>query len=106
MKIDVIKKEKYFDHEADIGIIGTGESMEACFVDTARTMFSLMTDLSQVHLLQIITFEFEEADIELALVTWLNLLLAKAQEHHLVFSDFRLKRTDTHWHATASGEKW
>ncbi|TAK73671.1 MAG: archease [Gammaproteobacteria bacterium] len=102
----MVKHENYFDHDADIGIIGHGESLESCFADAARVMFSLMTDLSHVHLIQIITFEFEEAEVELAFVTWLNLLIAKAQEHHLIFGDFRLKREGTHWHATVSGEKW
>lgn len=36
--------------------------------------------------------EFEEADVELALVRWLNLLLGKAREHGLVFARFRLER--------------
>lgn len=99
-------KEKYFDHDADIGIIGRGESIEICFQNAAHSMFSLMADLSAAHLIQIITFEFEEADLELALVTWLNLLLAKAQEHHLIFADFRLKHEGKKWKATVSGEKW
>ncbi len=106
MKAKLGARESYFDHEADIGIIGHGESIEACFADAARTVFALMTDVSQVRLIQIITFEFEETDIELALVTWLNLLIAKAQVHHLVFSDFRLKREGARWSATVSGEKW
>lgn len=98
--------EKYFDHDADMGIIGRGQSVETCFADAAKTMFALMSDLSEVHLTQIITFEFEEEDIELALVTWLNLLIAKAQEHRLIFADFRLKRDGKIWKGTASGEKW
>lgn len=98
--------ENYFDHDADIGIIGRGENAEACFADAARVMFSLTADLKAVHLTQIITFEFEEADLEIALITWLNTLLAKAQEHQLVFGDFRLKHEGKYWKATVSGEKW
>lgn len=98
--------DNYFDHDADIGIIGRGESIEKCFADAARVMFSLMVDVPNVRPTQIITFEFEEEDVELALVTWLNLLLAKAQEHHLMLGDFRLKREGKHWEATVSGERW
>jgi len=98
--------ENYFDHDADIGIIGRGDSIENCFTNTARVMFSLMANVEDIHQIQIITFEFEEADVELALVIWLNLLLAKAQEHHLILGDFRLKREGNVWKATVSGEPW
>lgn len=98
--------ENYFDHDADIGIIGRGETIENCFANSARVMFSLMVDVANVHLMQIITFEFEEEDVEFALVTWLNLVLTKAQEHHLMFGDFRLMRNGKTWKATVSGEPW
>lgn len=98
--------ENYFDHDADIGIIGRGETIETCFANTARVMFSLMANIDNIHQIQIITFEFEESDLELALVTWLNLLLGKAREHNLMFGDFRLKRENNLWKATVSGEPW
>lgn len=98
--------ENYFDHDADIGIIGRGLTIEDCFTNTARVMFSLMADLENVHQIQIISFEFVETDIEIALVTWLNLLLAKSQEHHLIFGDFRLTHDGETWKGIVSGEPW
>lgn len=100
------KKENYFKHDADIGLIAHGETIESCFADAARVMFALMGRIDEVHLLEIITFEFEEADLEFALVTWLNLVLAKSYEHHLMFGDFRLKHENNKWFATVSGEPW
>lgn len=96
----------YFDHDTDIGIIGRGSSIEECFSNIARVMFSLMADIENIHPIQIITIEFEEANLELALVTWLNLLLAKSQELHIIFGDFRLRREGNIWKATVSGEPW
>ncbi|OGT56775.1 MAG: archease [Gammaproteobacteria bacterium RIFCSPHIGHO2_12_FULL_43_28] len=98
--------ENYFEHDADIGIIGRGENLEVCFADAAKAVFSLMVNLSSVRPREIVTFEFEEADVELALVIWLNLLIAKAAEHHMVFCDFRLHRKGALWKAIVSGEKW
>jgi SHS2 domain-containing protein len=98
--------ENYFDHDADIGLIGRGETIESCFTDTARVMFALMADVEKIHLTQVITFEFNEENLETALVTWLNLLLAKAQEHQMMFGDFRLEKQENIWKATVSGEKW
>lgn len=31
-----IKDENYFDHDADIGIIGRGYSLEECFANESR----------------------------------------------------------------------
>lgn len=105
MQPEIGSIEKYFKYDTNIGVIGHGETVETCFVDAARNMFALMQDIEKVHLVQIITFEFEEADIDAALVMWLNLVLKKAQEHQLVFGDFRLKREGKSWKATVSGEK-
>lgn len=102
----MIEREHYFDHDADIGIIGYGNSLEACFGDAARAMFALMGDLAHVGRSEAITIEFEEADVELALVTWLNLLLAKAEADHLILSCFRISKDHHHWHGKAEGELW
>lgn len=98
--------ENYFDHDADIGIIGRGESLEACFVDAAKAMFTLMADLSTIQPKREVRVEFEESDIELALVTWLNSLIAKAQAENLILSRFEIKMKDNAWHGTAQGEVW
>lgn len=100
-------QNNYFEHDADIGIIGRGETLENCFENTARTMFEIMADISTIPKNKKFSFDFEEEDVELALVTWLNLLLAYAREHQMILSDFRIKRKDNKkWHATVSGDKW
>src|SRR5262249_20587446 len=99
-----ITDENYFDHDADIGIIGKGLSLEECFDNAAFAMFSLMTDLSQVQPTTSIHFEFKESDIELAFVTWLNFLIAKAQADNLVFSQFKIHREKDRWQCKAQGE--
>lgn len=100
------QKDKYFDHDADIGIQGDGHTLEAAFVDAAKTTFALMTDLSAIHPDQSIQVAFEESDIELALVKWLNALLGEARSHGLVFCQFELKHTNQHWQGLAWGQPW
>ena len=101
-----INSEQYFDHGADIGIIGRGDSIEAAFIDAAKAMFAIMGDLNEIQPIETIDLEFEEEDIELALVTYLNQLLAKAQSEHLLLSKFELQRENNHWQGRAWGEKW
>ena len=65
----------YFDHSADIGIIGRWKTIEEAFVNAAEVLFVIMVeDLLQVREEQSISIEFQENDPEIVLVTWLNLL--------------------------------
>jgi hypothetical protein len=39
----------YFEHDADIGIIGRGATVEEAFVSAARAMFAIQTELDSVQ---------------------------------------------------------
>ena len=96
----------YFEHDADIGLVGRGTTLEEAFEAAAAGMFAIMTDLACVRRERTVTLEFEEADVELALVRWLNLLLATARERRMVFAEFRLDRDGVVWRGAATGEAW
>lgn len=96
----------YFDHDADIGIIGCGATVEEAFVAGAQAMFAIMANITLVHDTQHIEFSFTEFDTELAFVTWLNNLLAEAQSRGLVLTRFELHKQGAQWRAQAWGEPW
>lgn len=96
----------YFDHEADIGIIGRGPTLPDAFASTAAAMFAIMADPQKVQACLSVQFEFDEADPEFALVTLLNRLLAEARLHQAVFSRFEVGRNGLRWKVEASGEPW
>jgi len=96
----------YFDHEADIGIIGCGDSIEHALTAAAQAVFAIMVDPTLVCPKQVIAIEFEEDDIELALVRWLNLLIANARINAMIFNKFELKRSRAKWQGKAWGEPW
>jgi len=96
----------YFEHDADMGIIGRGALIEEAFEHAATAMFAMMTGLDQVRLQTSVAIEFEEADAEFALVTWLNLLLGQARSRALIFGRFHLRRDGARWSGTAEGEPW
>lgn len=106
MDLEMVERYDYFEHDADVGIIGRGSVLEEAFEAAAVAMFARMTDLGAVCSKETVRVDFEEADMELALVRWLNLLLGKAREHGLVFSRFRLERDGVLWRGLASGEPW
>lgn len=96
----------YFEHDADMGIIGRGASIEEAFEHAASAVFAAMTDLGNVRPETSVAIEFEEADPELALVTWLNQLLGQARSRSLIFGRFHLRRDGVRWSGTAEGEPW
>jgi SHS2 domain-containing protein len=96
----------YFDHDADVGVIGRGATIEEAFEAAARATFAIMADLEQVRPADSIALEFEEADVEIALVRWLNLLITLAREHRMTFCHFWVEKDGVHWRGGASGEPW
>lgn len=96
----------YFEHDADIGVIGRGATLEEAFEGAAEAMFAIMVDAAQVRQLVQIAFAFAEEDLELALVTWLNRLLAEARQRGLVLGRFRLNRAAGQWLGEAWGAPW
>lgn len=96
----------YFEHDADIGVVGRGATLEDAFVSGAQAVFSLMTRIESVQPRERIEVRFEEADPELAFVTWINQLLGHAHENGLVLGRFELERDGNKWCGSAWGEPW
>jgi protein archease len=96
----------YFEHQADIGIVGRGPTLEATFVAAAQAMFAIMTEPAEISEVLSVRIEFEESDPELALVTWLNRLLAEARLHGAVFSRFELQINKGRYVGAAYGAEW
>ncbi|HSD42138.1 MAG TPA: archease [Burkholderiales bacterium] len=95
-----------FEHDADFGVVGRGGSVEEAFVAAAEAMFGIMIDPGAVAAKESVAFEFEETDVELALVTWLNALLAHARDRGLALGRFELVREGARWRGRAAGEPW
>ena len=96
----------YFEHGADIGIIGRGATVEEAFERAAAAMFGVMIDRQAVSPTKSVDVSFEEDDLELALVRWLNGLLAAARIEGMALATFEVKRNGHTWHGTTHGEKW
>jgi SHS2 domain-containing protein len=96
----------YFDHDADVGVFGRGATIEQAFENAARATFALMWEPRDIVMRNEVEVAFEEADAELALVTWLNALLGQAAARHLALADFTLARDGDRWRGRARGEPW
>ena len=96
----------YFEHDADIGVIGRGPTLAAALEQAAAATFAIMADPAQVQVRLQVDFEFTETDPDYALVTLLNRLLAEARLQHAVFSRFQVRADGERWQVEAGGERW
>jgi len=100
------KGYSYFEHDADVGVVGRGETPERAFEAAARGVFALMAAPDSLGETREASVSFDEADVELALVEWLNALLGAAREQGVVFRRFSLARDGARWTGRAWGEPW
>ena len=76
--MSIIKKCKgfrIFDHTADIGIIACGAELSHTYINAAKGMFSIITDLRRVKEKTSHVLSVTAADRETLLVAWLNELI-------------------------------
>ncbi len=88
------KRYDYFDHKADVGIIGIGTTLPEAFEQAAKAMFNLMYDAEKVKPLEEIQIECEADSSEELFVEWLNALLAQANIHELALGKFQVKQIE------------
>jgi protein archease len=96
----------YFEHDADIGIIGRGDTVERAFESAAEALFAVMADPKSVRESHEVPVSFVEDDAELALPQWLNALVGAARERGLALRRFALSREGSRWNGRAWGEPW
>jgi SHS2 domain-containing protein len=101
-----MRSSELFEHDADFGVVGRGATVEEAFVAAAEATFGIMIDRAAVKALETVAIDFEEPDVELAFVTWLNALLGHARDRGLALGRFALRRDGAHWHGSAAGERW
>src|SRR3989344_6799550 len=82
---------RLIEHEADIGIEGSGKTIEEAFAEAAKALFAVMVDLKNVRKKKRIRISCEANDISALLVEWLNQLISKGDINGMFFSDFKVR---------------
>lgn len=82
---------KYFEHEADVGIIGIGKTLAKAFEEAAKAMFNTEIDIKTVKPKQKVYIECSAENEEELFIEWLNKLLAEADINQMVFSEFKIE---------------
>ena len=95
---------EHFEHEADIGVRGIGNTLASAFEQAALAMSAIITDLTLIDPREEVTITCEEADQELLLADWLNALIFEMSTRYMLFSQFEVYINNGHLKATAWGE--
>jgi SHS2 domain-containing protein len=102
----VEKDFEIIDHMADIGISAYGNDMKQVFANSARGLYSLITELDTVKEKNRHNIMLTAPDREALLVNWLNELIYLFEVKEMLFNRFDIiTLTDTDLNATGYGEK-
>ncbi len=99
-----MKNYETFDHEADIGIRGFGNTVEEAFENAAVALYSVVVNVDAVKAITRRDISVSAPDIELLFVEWLNALLSLSDVERMVFSRFHVKVEGAALRGSAWGE--
>jgi len=100
------KDFEIIDHTADVGIIAYGGDIKQAFVNAARALFSLITELDNVEDVLYRDIEVTAPDEASLLVAWLNELIYLFDAENLIFNRFDIiKLNSTRLKARSYGER-
>ena len=85
-----LKSWEHFEHRADIGIRGCGESPAEAFEQCALAMMAIVTDISLIGARDEVEIACVESDPELLLVDWLNAIIYEMATRKMLFSRFEV----------------
>jgi tRNA nucleotidyltransferase (CCA-adding enzyme) len=96
---------EHYEHPADIGIRGIGESKQEAFRQAAMAVTAAIVELDTVQPAEQVDIKLEIEDNELALVDWLNAVIYEMSVRGMLFSDFEVSINGNKLTAKAFGEK-
>lgn len=95
---------EHFEHQADVGIRGRGQSIAEAFEQVALAMSAVITDLANIEAEHVLNITCEGFDHELLLIDWLNALIFEMSTQKMLFSRFEVTIRNGRLSAKAWGE--
>ena len=95
---------EHFEHEADIGVRGYGNTPAQAFEQAARAMMAIIADLSLIQSRELIELHCSDKDAEVLLTDWLNSLIYQISTRKMLFGDFQVQIRNNLLNAKAWGE--
>ncbi|HSH41720.1 MAG TPA: archease [Arenicellales bacterium] len=98
------RRWEHFDHGADIGIRGCGDTAAAAFEQAALALTAVITDPGDVRESTSVTVSCEADDLEDLFLDWLNALVYEMAVNRLLFHRYHVEITGRRLRGQAWGE--
>jgi len=95
---------EHFEHGADVGVRGYGQSKAAAFEQAALGLTAVITDVDRVAARDSIDVACEAPDDEALLVAWLDALIYEMAVRRMLFSRFDVEIDGRRLTARVAGE--
>jgi SHS2 domain-containing protein len=95
---------EHFEHKADIGIRGFGNTMAEAFAQAAIALTAVITDIALINATTAVQLSCSEPDNDTLLYDWLNTLVYEMATRKMLFSQFEINIDAGELNATVSGE--
>lgn len=96
---------EHFQHAADIGVRGIGQTLAEAFEQAALAMTAVIVDPERVAASEPVAIEVSVPDRELLLTEWLNALIYEMATRRMLFARFEVSIEGDLLRATAWGEQ-
>jgi len=100
----VTARWEHYEHGADIGVRGYGETLAAAFEQAALAMTAVIADPSGIDPREAVDIECEAPDPELLLAEWLNAIVYEMAVRRMLFGRFEVSIDGPRLKARAFGE--
>lgn len=81
---------EHFEHMADIGVRGIGDTLAAAFEQAALAMTAVITDIELIEPRDVLEIACEAPDHEILFADWLNTLIYEMATRRMLFSRFEV----------------
>ena len=95
---------EHFEHKADIGVRGIGNTLAEAFEQAAIAMSAVVTDISLIKTTTVINITCSEQDNDTLLYDWLNALIYEMATRKMLFSKFEVTIDHGKLEAVVNGE--
>jgi len=95
---------EHFEHEADIGVRGYGNTPAQAFEQAALAMMAIIVDLSLIQNREVIELHCSDNDPDVLLTDWLNSLVYQIATRKMLFAQFDVRIKNGRLSARAWGE--
>ena len=95
---------EHFEHRADIGIRGFGNTLAEAFEQSAVAMTAVVTDVALVQATTTISISCSDDDKDALLYDWLNALIYEMATRKMLFCKFEVTIDHGKLEATVYGE--